>query len=142
MTTDEMYDFAIDRGCVLYKAHIPAAVSITIDTGILNIAIDKSLTQSEERVALAHELGHCETGSFYRRGIPGQCRAQLENRANKWAYAELLPEMEIRAAYAAGIIENWDLAEHFGVTEEFVVAALEYYTERCGIDFNDVGDEW
>ena len=79
------------------------------------------------RRSLAHELGHCETGSFYNRYAARDIRQKYENRANKWAYKKLVPQDELAEACLQGYREPWELAEYFGVTEFFLHNALEFY---------------
>ena len=81
-------------------------------------------------VTLAHELGHCETGAFYNRYAARDIRQKYENRANKWAYKKLVPQDELAEACLQGYREPWELAEYFGVTEDFLRGALKYYQER------------
>lgn len=84
-------------------------------------------TLADEKVKLAHELGHCETGSFYNRYAARDIRQKYENRANKWAYKKLVPQDELAEACLQGYREPWELAEYFGVTEFFLRNALEFY---------------
>ena len=81
----------------------------------------------EERVHLAHELGHCLTGSFYNIYAPRDSRRRHENRADKWAVGRLVPVDALDDAIAAGRTELWELADYFGVTEEFLRKAVCYY---------------
>lgn len=94
------------------------------------IGIDYSVLADESslRVHLAHELGHCEVGAFYNRWAACDIRQQHENRADKWAIQQLVPEDELNAAVADGDTEIWSLAEHFDVTEEFMKKAVCWYT--------------
>ena len=94
------------------------------------IAIDpwKMETVEKETVCLAHELGHCSTGSFYNRFAALDVRQKHENRADKWAIKKLIPEDELNRAVAGGRTELWDLAEHFGVTIPFMQKAICLYT--------------
>ena len=85
-------------------------------------------TRSELRVRLAHELGHCVTGSFYNRWSPCDLRKYHENRADKYAVRTLIPVEELDEAVAEGITEPWDLAERFGVDEGFLKKAVSLYT--------------
>ena len=82
---------------------------------------------TEEKVKLAHELGHCETGSFYNRWAMLDVRQKHENRADKWAIRKLVPESDLDRALRDGHTELWDLAEQFGVTEDFMQKAVWYY---------------
>ena len=49
-------------------------------------------------------------------------------RSDKWAIARLIPEEALDEAVADGHTELWDLAEHFGVTEDFMRKAICWYT--------------
>ncbi len=86
----------------------------------------RRLPEDAQRVRLAHELGHCVTGSFYSRSSPAEQRARCENRADRYAIEELIPAAALDAAVAMGITEPWELAEHFGVDQAFLRKALSY----------------
>ena len=88
-------------------------------------------SQADERVKLAHELGHCETGAVY--GRDGENRSRQEERANRWAIERLLPLTQIRQAVRSGDRTVPELAERFCVTEDFVEEALRYYVEARGL---------
>ena len=85
-------------------------------------------TSREERVHLAHELGHCETGAFYNVYAKCDIRRKYERRADKWAIRQLIPKRAWNAALRDGIVEVWDLAEYFDVTEDYVRKAHELYS--------------
>ena len=96
-----------------------------------SIAIDpdKSPTMCDVKVKIAHELGHCETGSFYNRYSHLDVRRKHENRADRWAIKKLIPEDELKKAVSSGVVETWELAEYFSVTEPFMIKAILYYKE-------------
>ena len=85
-------------------------------------------SSKEERVHLAHELGHCETGAFYNPYAKADIRRKHERRADKWAIKQLISKKEWNAALRDGIVEVWDLAEFFDVTEDFIRKAHELYS--------------
>lgn len=93
------------------------------------IAIDSRRfhTQAEEKVALAHELGHCITGSLYNIYSPCDVRSRHERRANKKAAYMLIPLDELVDAFKSPWNNVYDLSEHFGVTEDFMRETLELY---------------
>jgi hypothetical protein len=68
--------------------------------------------------------------------MPNICRRRNETRADRWAYEHVLPFDDIQAALDMGNRETWELAEHFEVTNEFMVGALRYYTETRGMRFS------
>ena len=88
-------------------------------------------SRADERVKLAHELGHCETGAVYGRNCEN--RSRQEERANRWAIERLLPLSQIRKAVRLGDRTVSELAERFCVTEEFVEEALRYYRDARGL---------
>ena len=86
------------------------------------------MTEAQERTQLAHEIGHCETGSFYSRYVKVDSRQRHENRADKWAIHKLIPSDRLNEAVSQGHTEIWELAEYFEVTEDFMRKAVCYYT--------------
>lgn len=134
MTTVNLYDFADQCGYYVYwytfdDPRVESMAHMDSD-GDCHIALDPFRFQSEadERYKMAHELGHCETGSFYNRYAACDIRQKHENRADKWAIKKLIPEDELDDAVADGHTELWDLADYFGVTEEFMKKAVCWYT--------------
>ena len=105
------------------------ALSLMDDDGQCYIALDpyRIASNLDERNKLAHELGHCVTGSFYNRYAAIDSRQRHENRADKWAILQLIPVDELDEAIAEGDTEFWELAERFGVSEQFVKKAICLY---------------
>ena len=105
------------------------SLSVPLPDGTYAIAINpwKMETLEQETVCLAHELGHCETGSFYNRWAKLDLRKKHENRADKWAVRQLVPVEELDQAVADGCEDIQALADHFGVTEEFMKKAVCWY---------------
>lgn len=130
-TLQEFYHIANQENIVVdhFALSKREALSIMDLDGECFIAIDPQRISSEtdERNKLAHELGHCITGSFYNQYSDYDCRQYHENRADKWAIQHLIPVEDLDDAVASGCTEIWDLAERFGVTEEFVRKTVCYY---------------
>lgn len=106
-----------------------AASTIECD-GAYGIFVDTSRihTKAEEAVAVAHEAGHCMTGSTHKLCSPYDLIERHENDANRWACRKLIPVDELDEAVASGITELWELAEHFNVTEDFMKKAVCLHT--------------
>lgn len=127
---DELRRIADNEDITVITANLPECGSIshmTLD-GNCYIGIDRrKMTETETTVRMAHEMGHCMTGSFYNRYSKFDIISRHEYRANKWAIKKLVPEDELIEAFESGIIEIWELAEHFNVTEDFMKKACEFY---------------
>ena len=106
------------------------AFSLMDEDGGCYIAIDpfKLTSETDEHMKLAHELGHCITGSFYNTSATCDVRRKHENRADRWAIRRLISAEELEAAVSAGYTEICDLAEYFGVPEDFMRKAVCLYT--------------
>ena len=131
MTLEErLTEYAESRGTGVYEYPLPETRSVSAKLGdVCFIGIDSDrLSAPEERaVCLAHEIGHCETDAFYCIYSPLVTRDKLERRATVWAITHTIPRTRLDALISSGITEDWELAEQFGVTVEFMHAAIEYY---------------
>lgn len=127
MTITELY-------CVAERMHVEVdafdlknrdALSL-MDDELCYIAINpfKLTSTAEEKTKLAHELGHCATGAFYNQYSTYDLRARHENSADKWAIKKLIPKDALDSAVSDGRTELWELAELFGVTEDFMRKAI------------------
>lgn len=94
------------------------------------VAIDPERIESsaDEYCKLAHEIGHCQTEAFYNRHTPFDIMEKHENTADKWAIEHTITADELDDAIAEGCGEYWQLAERFGVTEDFMKKTVCWYT--------------
>ena len=97
-----------------------------------HIGIDRTKMENDQELntCLAHELGHCMTGSFYNIHSKFDLREKHEHKANKWTIQECIPFDELLFAFQTGITELWEVAEYFGVTEELIKKAYTLYEEQ------------
>lgn len=128
--SSSLFQFADQNEIFVEYKNIPANKSMS--TEVLEkdfIVLDYSLlfNRAEENTHLAHELGHCVTGSFYRPYSKFDIRERHEYRANKWAVHKLIPFEELKEAFSKGILERWELAQRFDVTEEFIDITVQVY---------------
>lgn len=128
---DELFRIADESDISIEYERLPLNESISAQTGNLCfVVMDHALAgnSASARVHLAHELGHCVTGSFYN---PRSClgiRQKHENTADKWAIEHTITADELDDAIAEGCGEYWQLAERFGVTVDFIKKTVCWYT--------------
>lgn len=124
----DLYCYADRHAVEVYWFPMNTAESLSMmaPDGSCHIAMDPWYldTFSEEKTKLAHELGHCETGSFYNRYAKLDLRQKHENRADKWAVEHLISADDLDEAVSEGYTELWSLADHLGVTEDFMRKAV------------------
>lgn len=122
----DLYRYAEQKNILIIRRPIPHTKGIAIPGAICldeNLLFDGEV----ERTVMAHDLGHCMTGSFYTRNDPDFIRRRMENRADKWAIKKLVPKSKLKLAIQNGYSEVWQLAEFFGITEEMMTKALCWY---------------
>jgi len=124
-----LYAAAEAQGLEIYRFPMRRSAAVSTPDGCIGIDTDKLETSAAEKVCLAHEMGHCLTGSFYRVDTPLALRGRAEERADRWAIRRLVPLRELRAALRGGCTRPDELAERFGVPEEFLFKAVRYYRE-------------
>ena len=126
-----LYDTAAKQNIPILPFSMPenGSMSLRLEDGSCCIGVDSSVLDGgrQERVHIGHELGHCLTGSFYNIYAAVDCRQRHENRANKWAVTTLIPVDDLDEAVAEGCTELWELADRFGVTEDFIKKAVCWY---------------
>lgn len=131
INTLELYQVAQSEDIPIIILEIPenGSMCMQTDTGRCYIGMDYGVLEDEasRRVHLAHELGHCVEGAFYNRWAARDVRQKHEHRADKWAIEKAIPAAELDMAIADGHTEIWDLAEFFGVTEDFMRKAVCWY---------------
>lgn len=138
MTLDELYSVASENSIpvVPFPLGDIEAMSYLSPNGTAYIGIDpdRITSKQDERLKLAHELGHAVQGAFYNKFAVCDVWKKHENRADKWAIKHLVPQEELYESVSAGFVETWELAEIFDVPPEFMARALHWYTHH-NMDF-------
>lgn len=131
----ELYEYAEKQNYDMYwydfgPGGIESVSVMEISDGKCYVAIDpfKLCSDADELVKGLHEIGHCDTGAFYNEYATCDIRKKHENRADKRAIELRLSVNDLDHAVADGCIEMWELAERFGVTQEFMKKAVCWYT--------------
>ena len=131
---DNLYSLAKEHNIEIFAFSLPSVESMSIMDcdGTCYIGIDPFSIDSyaDETQHLAHELGHCITGSFYNKYSDYDIRARHEYKANKWAIKKLIPEDKLQSAVKMGFTELWELSDYFNVPAPFMKKAIEYYKEQ------------
>ncbi len=131
MKLSQLYQLAEQSGVQVCYFPLPLnrSVSVMEPGGNCTVGMDTALPEDTpaQRVCLAHELGHCLTGSFYNIYAPLDLREKHEHRANAWAVRHLVPQEQLQNALSRGYTQIWELAEQFNVTEDFMRKALRLY---------------
>ena len=110
----ELYDICSRENITIDFIDCPKCGAISLfGAGGCAIGIDSQTPARLLKERTAHEIGHCVKGAFYNRYATADNISQHEYRADKWA------------------IENLDsiylLAQHFDVSEDFMIKACRYY---------------
>ena len=128
METNRLYSIAEKSGIKIERFDLKENGSVSVKSGQnLYVALDNNIGGAKEKVSLAHEIGHCVTLSFYNIYSPLDVRGKHERRAQSWAIKTLVPKTKLNRALKKGYDNVYLLAEYFGVTDEFMKQALEYY---------------
>lgn len=135
---NSLYQWLDSEGVFVFDKRLPfsekdtkaTAIKLKPPYEIWGIFLDKSRlkTISEEKTALLHEGGHYATGATHEVSSPFDLVAKHEYKADKWAVERALTVDELDEAVAEGHTELWDLAEHFGTTEDFMRKVVCWYT--------------
>lgn len=128
-TSTECAVFCDENKIILDYCRLPKNGSLSFEdqNGLYIVMDDGEMTEAQKKIHLAHELGHCMTGAFYRAYSPLETRSRCEHKANVWMINRLLPKAELEKAFSQGITESWELADYFDVTEELVKMAYDHY---------------
>jgi len=99
-----------------------------------SIAISKTLqTTPEKSSVLAEELGHYYTSTGDILDQTDISNRKQEYRARLWAYDRLIGLSGIIRGFENCCQNQHELAECLGVSEEFLMDALECYREKYGV---------
>lgn len=130
---DRLLQIARDEGILVEAFPISFAKALLAETSLgYCIALDPFQIRSvaEEVCLLAHELGHCLTGSLYGIDASPQSIGRCEHRATAWAARTLCPPEKLRHALATDCRTPWELAEELSLPEPLIAFALGLYRRQ------------
>lgn len=98
-----------------------------------NIALNTSIdTSTEKACVLAEELGHHHTSVGNILDLQDIRNVKQERKARVWAYDKMIGLIGLIRAYEHGCHGRYEIAEFLGVTEEFLIEAMNYYQTKYG----------
>ena len=124
-----LYETADGLGLQICYFPMGQITAISTPDGFIGMDVDKLENTAEETVCLAHEMGHCLTGSFYTVESSLCQQRRCEERADRWAMGQLVPLEELKGLLERGITRP---DEHFGVPEQFLRKCVQFYKEAKG----------
>lgn len=127
-----LYETADGLGLQICYFPMGQITAISTPDGFIGMDVDKLENTAEETVCLAHEMGHCLTGSFYTVESSLCQQRRCEERADRWAMGQLVPLEELKGLLERGITRPDELAEYFGVPEQFLRKCVQFYKEAKG----------
>lgn len=126
-----LYETADGLGLQICYFPLSRNTAVSTPDGFIGMDTDKLEDSAGELECLAHEMGHCLTGSFYTLDSDICQRRRCEERADRWAIQQLVPLAELKRALRRGLPPH-ELAEQFGVTLPFLEKCLRYYRDAKG----------
>lgn len=108
------------------------AVTLRMNREYYAVFVDynKIETLEDEFNVVAHEYGHCASGTTHKLDSPFDFISRNEYRANRCAVHKFLPFEKYKEACDYGCYEFWEFAEYLDLPEKFVRLAYEVYTRE------------
>lgn len=125
-------NYLLDKLClkIIYEKSLPCgAKAILIDN---NIYITRGLAQVDEICTIIEEISHKLYSSGNILDVSKTTNRKQEFFARRKAHEFLVPRSRLEACYQRGLREYYEVAEHLGVTEEFLREACEHYVQKYG----------
>ncbi|WP_059048923.1 ImmA/IrrE family metallo-endopeptidase [Paenibacillus senegalimassiliensis] len=101
--------------------------------GVITFNSSADFVEYEKLCALSEELGHHYTSAGNILDQSDIRKRKQELRARQWGYQRLIPLSSIVQAYGTGAKCRYEIADFLGVTEEFLQAAIDRYSEKYGV---------
>ncbi|MEG0411115.1 MAG: ImmA/IrrE family metallo-endopeptidase [Bacilli bacterium] len=124
---EELNTEVLYNNSIISKSYV---VEFEKDLYCVNIDKERIASQEDMNVCLAHELGHVQSGTLYYNNATKLYRGSAEYRADYRAAKQLIPIEQLKKCVFNGIIEKYELAEVFEVTEEFIDKVLSIYSNK------------
>ncbi len=96
------------------------------------ILIEKVQSITEKCCVLAEEIGHYFTSAGNIIDLRDLSNRKQERRAREWAYNKLISIHRLVGAKLAGCENKYEIADHLGVTVEFLEDCITHYFQKYG----------
>lgn len=98
------------------------------------VYLNPKMAESKQVSILAEEIGHAKTtvGNIVDYADPRNWAQEVQ--ARHWGFQLAVPLMGIVEALKNDETTDEELAGHFGVSEEYLAEALEFYRSKYGIE--------
>ncbi len=126
-TLEKIHDVLYGMNVDVIDCRLKANKAISVKDGYIGLDTHQIQTPQAAASCLGHEAGHFISGAFYQAANPFDVRARAEFRADKAMWIYLMPPGDVQAALNAGCAEIWQLAEWFGLLDDDVRVAMNYY---------------
>ena len=130
MTIEQLYEIAGNQGISIYDFPMLELRAVSLYGGHIAIDRRKCSSDTEYKCVLAHEIGHCQTNSFYTVNTQRCDRELCERHANRFAVELLVPLDDLKRAMHRGLLFAEILVRIFDVTPEFIRMVLELYEQE------------
>ncbi|WP_088815489.1 MULTISPECIES: ImmA/IrrE family metallo-endopeptidase [Listeria] len=115
---------------IIYEKSLPCgAKALLIEN---TIYILKGLTQAEEVCTIIEEISH----KLYSNGnildVSKTTNRKQEFFARRKAHEYLVPRSLLEDCYQKGLRNYYEVADHLGITEEFLKEACDHYMQKYG----------
>ena len=129
---EKVYDKIDKAGIKTFNFKIPGSKATIESEGQYGIFVDyeKLEDSQEEFMVLAHEYGHCKSGSTHVLNSPCDLIAKHEFKADKTAVFEFLPIEKIHESILYGCRNIQEIADYLDFPPKFVKRAIEIYTTK------------
>ncbi len=132
MNTNELYTLLEKQGITTHTIACPLSKAIALNlNGAKYIGIDPSVLKNEydERLVLAHEIGHALTDAYYTKLDNPIFISRMEHRANKKTVEMLVPKHKLDAVLDEHSTV-FNLSEYFAVPEDVIKKAFWLYYKK------------
>lgn len=129
---DALYRDADDSGVPVVFCPIERDSMITCNAlgALILLNSSRHHSRAQELYMMAQEMGHWHTDSYYTIASTVRSRIKAEFQADTWMVLHMVTPVDLRAAFAEGCTELWQLAERFDLPEQIIERAIEIYRAK------------